>query len=98
MRTITINFGPGVSGRAADAHGGEVLNEYGETTGLLSLGELIEHVIYTIQGKSGYQMLTPERWEQRWQRTRERFDAVESVVIEPIELHSEDPDHGEHLA
>lgn len=93
MRTLTINYGPGVDG-SQNIHAAEVVNEYGETTGLLSLGELIEHVIYTLQGKSAYPMLTPERWEQRWARKQEQLDARAS---DPRQ-HTEDPDHGEHLA
>lgn len=92
MRTITINYGPGVDGRPDTVHGAEVVNEYGETTGLLSLGELIEHVVYTLQGKSGYQMLTPEQWTQRWQRVRDRLAPTEAAAPD---LLTEDPDHGD---
>lgn len=94
MRTITINYGPGVDG-SQNCHDAEVVNEYGETTGLLTLGELLEHVIHTLQGKGAYPMLTPERWEQRRQRIRDRLAPAEAA--DP-DLLTEDPDHGEHLA
>jgi hypothetical protein len=93
MRTLTINYGLGVENRP-NYHGFEVVDECGRTTGALCLGEVFEQVLEMIHpsmGKVRYPMLTPEQWEQRWKCVHEKAPA------EPLQ-HTEDPDHGEHLA
>lgn len=97
MRTLTINYGPGVEGNP-NYHGFEVINEYGQTPGHLCYGEMLEQVAEMVHPKLGgmrYAMATPEEWAQRWARRQERLNAL---VTPAPELLTEDPDHGEHLA
>jgi hypothetical protein len=93
MRTLTINYGFGVDNRP-DQYGLEVVDECGRTSGQLCLGELIEQVTCMVHPKLTevrYAMATPEQWAQRWARKPDTAQA------EPLQ-HTEDPDHGEHLA
>ena len=94
MRTITINYGHGVGG-SPHRSGFEVVDDCGRTTGDLCLGELIEQVVGMVHPKLNevrYGMCTPEQWEQRWSRARDK------VPAEVLLQHTKDPDHGEHLA
>tara|TARA_R100000365_G_C2748574_1_gene80547 strand:+ start:3462 stop:3752 length:291 start_codon:yes stop_codon:yes gene_type:complete len=96
MRTLTINYGLGVENRP-DYYGFEVVDECGRTTGALCLGELIEQVTCMVHPKLNevrYAMVTPEQWAQRWSWQPEVTDFQE---VSPVQ-HTEDPDHGEHLA
>lgn len=96
MRTLTINYGPGVDNRP-DQYGFEVVDECGRTTGALCLGELIEQVTCMVHPKLNevrYRMATPDQWAQRWAHKQE---ALDNLVVNPAQ-HTEDPDHGEHLA
>lgn len=96
MRTMIINYGPGVDGQP-DHHGFEVVNEYGETTGSLCLGELIEHVTCLVHPKLGevrYTMATPEQWANRWKKQSDKLQKL--IETQPEQL-TEDPDHGGHI-
>jgi hypothetical protein len=46
-----------------------VIDEYGRETGLLTLGEMLEHMVSLshreLSGKPLYRMLTPQGWEER---------------------------------
>lgn len=89
MRTITINYGPGVEGDP-NHHSYEVVDEYGRTTGALCLGELIEQVTCMVHPKLQevrYAMQTPEQWAQRWGRKQ---DALDQLVL-PASQHTEHP-------
>lgn len=79
MRTLTINYGHGVDG---DPHrkGIEVVNEYGESTQSVTIGEALEQLIALLAAEGishrGYPMVTPEQWEAqrlaRFARARAR--------------------------
>lgn len=96
MRTLTINYGLGVENQP-NHYGFEIVDECGRTTGALCLGELIEQVTCLVHPKLNevrYAMATPEQWAQKW---RIKQEALDRMAVVPLQ-HTEDPDHGEHLA
>lgn len=66
MRTLTINYGAGVD-LDPNRKAIEILNEYGQTTDVLTLGEAFEQLLSMFMKEGigmpkGYPMQTPEKW------------------------------------
>ncbi len=70
MRTLTIEFGPGVNGF-------DVVDEYGRRCGPLTLGEMIEQVLGIAYQNAArcerYPMMTAEQWDERSAQFAEKY-------------------------
>lgn len=84
MRRITIEFGIDGNGCA----GANVINEYGQETGRMTVGEVLEHVASMLISAGcsvpTYQMQTPEEWEA--QRQRRDAERAARVTAKPIPI------------